>query len=304
MIKRKYPPISIHQTLHSKLEVNWQQEYNDEYFCPYCKAGKFQSICRSPVSTCKIVLCCNYCKKRTFLTNQVPAYIYNYLPLIECPNPLCSQLGHDGQKGWIYKFGSKANQCQCRFCKIVFKSNSTYCNSWTGSQIKDELLAFCFDDDKWDLRHFFTNPYQKQLSFQDIYPQWYRGEVKKYFYYLLKSRVFNSDSSIRIKIVQLRQFGKVIKNNRIENKFDINRKTILDFLDNCKNNKNTTINQKLASLREFLGWLELEVFSLIRSRDFLKVSQDDTEWLDEITRKAIKQHLDKIPAPIARHYLV
>ena len=28
------------------------------------------------------------------------------------------------------------------------------------------------------------------------------------------------------------------------------------------------------------------------------------DWLDEITRQQIKQHLDQIPAPLARHYLI
>ena len=49
---------------------------------------------------------------------------------------------------------------------------------------------------------------------------------------------------------------------------------------------------------------DLETKYLIRGRDFLKESKNDPDWLDEVTRKAIKQHLDKIPAPIARHYLV
>jgi hypothetical protein len=304
MIKCKYPAISIHQTFESKLEVNWQTQYNDEFLCPYCGVGKFTSIRRSQGSICKIALRCNSCKKETFLTGKVPTYIYNYLPNIKCPNPLCFQLGHDGQKGWIYSFRNQSNNCQCRFCKITFKSDSTYHNSWISIQAEKKIIPFCFDDDNWDLRNFFDNSYQRILNFQEFNPQWYRKEVKNYFYYLLKSKVSNSDSSIRSKIITFRQFGKIIKSHNCQNKYDINRKTVLDFFDNCKDNKNLTINQKLANLKDFWEWLDLEVSNLIRSRDFLKVSQNDNQWLDEATRQAIEQNLDKIPVMIARHYLI
>ena len=57
-------------------------------------------------------------------------------------------------------------------------------------------------------------------------------------------------------------------------------------------------------LKSFFDWLGLDSSFLIRSRDFLKRSKSDANWLDEVARQGIEQHLDKIPAPIARHYLV
>lgn len=48
----------------------------------------------------------------------------------------------------------------------------------------------------------------------------------------------------------------------------------------------------------------LDAANLVRLRDIPKVSYDNPDWLDEITRKAIKQHLSKIPLPIANHYLI
>jgi integrase len=98
--------------------------------------------------------------------------------------------------------------------------------------------------------------------------------------------------------------SRIIVDLSIKNKNEINRNTVIQFLDSCKNNKNNTINIKLASLRDFFDWLDLETPALIRSRDFLKVSKNDADWLDEVTRQSIKQHLDKIPAFIACHYLV
>ncbi len=297
-------PISVHPTLHGQLEVNWKQEYNDEYYCPHCEKSKIKGFYFVEFAICQIELRCNFCQKRTYLTCQLTAHIYNYLPEQECPNPLCNKLGHDGQKGWIYKKEGKKGNCQCYFCHIVFNPNSTRPNSWVGIQRKDELLSFNFDNDTWNLRHFYKKPVQKSLDFQGLNPQWYRFEIKKYLHYLLKSVWFSSDAVIRGKLVTFRQFGRIIYQQNLENKFDINRKTVIRFLDSCQNNKSRTINGKLASLRDFFEWSNLEVSYLVRSRDFLKVSKNDADWLDEVTRQAIKNYLNKIPAPIARHYLV
>jgi integrase len=90
----------------------------------------------------------------------------------------------------------------------------------------------------------------------------------------------------------------------LKNKDQIDRNAVNLFLDSSLSNANSTINLKLSNLRNFFDWLNLEAKYLIRGRDFLKESKSDPDWLDEVSRKAIKQHLDKIPAPIARHYLV
>lgn len=300
--KRKYQPISIHQTLYGQLTVNWEQEYNNEFRCPLCNVGDFTRFNYREGSTCKITLSCNHCrtksglKKTISLTCQVKAHIYNYRADKECPNPLCTQIGRHGQKGWIYKIGGNASDAGCYFCGIKFKYDSSYSNSWFGSQIEDKVSPFCFDDDIWDLRNFFNKPYQKQLIFQKIQPHWYKQEAKKYIFYLLKSKRFTSDSQIRSSTIYLKQFGKIVKNSYIENKLGIKRDAVRKFLGTCKNNKNKTINRKLASLRDFFDYLNLDS-QLIRSRDFLKERKNEPDWLDEITRKAIKQHIEKIPAP-------
>lgn len=219
-----------------------------------------------------MVLVCNSCKRNTHLTCKVPVHIYRYRPNIECPNPLCNKLGHDGQKGWIYKLEYSTSDSKCHFCGVTFKFDSTDSSSWVGSQIENQLLAFCFDDDIWDLRHFYDKSPCPTINFQKINPQWYRVKVKKYLLYLLQSQKFSSASRVIEKIVSLRQLGMIIDKQYLKNQSSIN--------------------------------IDLEASSLIRSRDFLKVSKNDADWLDEVTRKAIKQELSKIPAPIARHYLV
>lgn len=303
-IGQKHSPVSQHQTLNGILKVDWHQEYQEEYDCPVCNQGRLTRYFYRPNSIGNLALACNCCNVYTYLTCHVPVHISSYRPEIECPNPLCTDIGHNGQKGWIYKIKGQGNNCKCYFCEITFNPNSMRSYSWIGSQTEEKLLPFTFDEDIWQLGHFYDKPYQKILNFKEVNPDWYKQEVKKYLHYLLKSKAFSSDSRVREIIIALRQFGLIISNLNIQNQNRINRNTIIQFLSSCQNNKNQTINSKLSCLREFFNWLDLETPTLIRSRDFLRVSKNDADWLDEVTRQGIKQHLDKIPAPIARHYQV
>ena len=301
-VGRKHNPISEHQTEHGSLKVNWKLEYKGEYNCPNCHKGKIDGYRRMKRTTCKLVLYCSCCQKITNLTHPVKTYIYNYRPEIECPNPLCTGRGNNGQKGWIYT--KESYRCKCHFCDITFNPKSTCSNSWMRSQTEETLSAFCFDDDVWDLRHFYEKPSRKTLNFQTINPLWYRKEVKKYLHYLLKSKAFSSDGTIGHRVTTLTQFGIIITDIGLKNKDEINRNAVTLCIDSCKDNTNSNINAKLTHLRGFFDWLDLETPSLIRSRDSLKISKNDIDWLDEVVRQGIEQHLHKIPAPIARHYLV
>lgn len=299
---RKYSPISTHQTLNSTIKVNWEREYHSEFICPYCNQEQLNEFHHRKSSVCQLSLNCKFCRKYTNLTCPVPIQIRNYRPDVVCPNPLCIQLGPDGQKGWIYWTESRS-PCECYFCGIKFNSVSNKPGSWVASQKEDKLLPFCFDNNIWDLRHFYNKPKQRLLSFQTIQPQWYQLQVKTYLHYLLKSGAYSSASFKNI-VTILQQFGQVIKQQKIQYPSEITREMILAFLDVCQINKNQTICQKLSVLKRSLEWLELEAAHLVRRHDFPKKSKNDADWLDEVTRTAIKQHLPKIPAPIARQYLV
>lgn len=125
---RKHNPISQHQTQSGILKVNWNREYFGEYNCPECKKNKneehkLNNYHRNQDSVCKLVLFCKVCQKEISLTNCVPAPIARYRPKIECPNPLCTGIGHNGQKGWVYTKYSK--YCKCHFCGITFNPKST-----------------------------------------------------------------------------------------------------------------------------------------------------------------------------------
>lgn len=302
--KHKYSPISTHPTLNGTLNINWKQEYHGEFRCPYCNQRQLKHYQYFAQLICKLYLKCNYCEKSTFLTCPVPARIYSYLPDIVCPNPLCTQIGPDGQKGWIYQIVSQTSPCKCYFCGVTFKPMSNYCGSWVGSQQKNELKPFDFEEDIWDLRHFYEKPHTQLLNFQTFHLEWYKLQVKKYIYYLLKSHQHSSSSSIKSKFLNLRQFGKIIKQQQLQRITDISREEILTYIDINEQTVANTLIHKLSDLRKFLEWSQLEISHLIRSRDFPKKNKDDTNWLDEVTRTAIKQHLNKIPASIARHYLI
>ena len=298
MGKRRYPAISVHLTLHGQLKVDWERKYNYEFDCPHCGAGKLISFSYRKTNTCKLSLYCNSCGKESVLTCRVPIQISHYRRDLECPNPLCTRTGHDGQKGWIYR---EYGYHKCYFCGIYFNPASTKASSWIGSHTKEKLLPFCFDDDTWDLRHFFDEFTKRTINFQSIQPQWYQLQVKQYLHYLLKSPEYSFREQT---VTCLRQFGQVLKQQRIQRHTNITREVILSFIDVCRPNKNYTVSQKLSIIKKFLEWLGLEAARLVRHRDLPKVSRNDVDWLDKVTRTAIKQCLHKIPPPIVHHYLV
>ena len=304
MNRQKNPAISTHLTLNSPLQVNWGKEYQGEFSCPHCIRGKFKHFVGRANAYCHLVLRCKNCHKYTYLTCRVGGHIFSYVRDEVCPNPLCTKLGPNGQKGWIYKDNKKRGDCKCHFCGIKFNPASDSYNSWVGNQREDKLIPFCFEKDTWDLRHFFEQPSERVLYFQNVQPHWYRLPVKKYTYYLLKSRAYATSGTIKRKLITLRQFGQFLEQKGFQDFTDITREASLFFIDCCKALKPGTLHNKLTRLKEFFEWLDLEAGNLIRHRDFPKRSINDADWLDDVARTAIKGHLAKIPAPIARHYLI
>lgn len=176
--------------------------------------------------------------KKTGLTCKVPAYIYNYQCSLECLNPLCTQLGHDGQKGWIYKVGDTTGSCKCYFCEIIFNPTASGVSSWVYSQKEHKILPFDFDEDSWNILYFgYEHHSIKQIHFLDIYPNWYVLFAKRYAYYLLQNQVFNV-SGIRQRIGVLKQFGQIIQQYKIQSHTEISRRILLTFLTLVK-----TVNQ-------------------------------------------------------------
>jgi transcription elongation factor Elf1/integrase len=300
---KKYSPISTHQTSNGDLKVNWYIEYRNEFSCPHCNHEQL-TYCYDKTKGADLTLECSSCHKRTALTCKVSSHIYNYQSTIECPNPLCDQIGHDGQKGWIHTVGDTDEHCKCFFCKTTFDPKSIYCNSWVGSQIKRELLPFNFTDNSWDLRHFgYTETKIRKINFSPSQPEWYIQIVKQYIHYLIKSQI-NGASLINRKKATLEEFGITVEREKLKQFDEIDRNTILAFSENNNFNKARNFHGKLSILRQFFEWLEIDDRYLICQRDFPKLTKNAPDWLDELVRKGIHENLSKIPAFIARHYLI
>lgn len=303
----KHLPISTHLTLQGTLSVNWAEKYAGEFICPQCNQGQISNFHYADGHSCQLRLGCNHCSQKTLLCCQVPPQIHSYRSHLICPNPLCHQIGPNGQKGWIYESfqtNSRQSNCRCYFCHINFNPHATSYGSWVGCQQQETLLNFCFDDDVWDFRHFVKKSPLKILNFKSIKPEWFRVKVKEYLYSLLKSGKYSASATPINSLVALRQFGQILKQNHIQNLSEIRRELIFKFLDLNQTNCNRTIREKLYILKDFCDFLGLESQNLVRHRDIPKQTIQDVDWLDEITRQQIKQHLDQIPAPLARHYLI
>ncbi len=166
------------------------------------------------------------------------------------------------------------------------------------------LEPFYFNDDIWDLRHFYDTSPNKTLNFETVQPNWYQLKVKKYLLYLLQKRVYKSSSNIVIQLSNLRHFGQIVQQCHLSELADINRQTILEYLNILVDVKPRTIRGKIFTLKSFLEWDGLKTSQLFRERDLPKINDSPPDWLDETVRSAIKKHLPKIPAPIARQYLI
>lgn len=156
---RKYPAISIHPTLSDKLEVNWEQDYHNEFSCPECSSSQLRFY-RQPSHLCQLSSRCSNCQKQTALACKVAHYIFQFQSETACPNPLCHQVGPNGiTKGWIYLWNLKNERYKCHFCKIIFLLESKANSSWINQAIIDETQKFCFESDTCNLRNFYNNPH-------------------------------------------------------------------------------------------------------------------------------------------------
>lgn len=309
MAKRKYPAISIHSTLNDNIEIDWERDYDGSFRCPECSSIKFR-FRGSTKGICKLTIECTACLKRTHLTCPTHRHIFRYQPGLACPNPLCNQVGPDGKTlGWIYLAELRNPRYKCYYCDTSF-TPSENCKNNTGWSSRENIHLvkhFQFEDNLWDLRNFYESykcSWGKFINFSNINPDWYQQLCKRYIHYLLKSKVCCSASTIHKYSIILKQFSEVVQKYEIQQYVDINRKIVLSFLDDCKQDRPSTLKNKISCLKLFFEWLDLNVQEIIRGRDFPKRKVSDSNWLDEPVRLAIKQCIYKLPAPIARQYQV
>ena len=300
----KLPQVSVHQSVHGTIEINWEHDYDGSLLCQECGSNRWL-VCRCEGAKCKVMLRCRTCKQETYLTCRVPQHIFRYQPDVNCPNPLCNERGPDGKtKGWIFMASPERCQLKCHYCDTRFKSSGEFPKSWVKFSNTELVRPFCFEDDLWDLRNFFENPQLKTVSFDSIQPDWYRREVKCYLQYLLRTEIYSEKSIFGAIACALKSFGIVVEKFNTQQAKDISRKVVLALLDSYRELSSATVRQRLKFLQDFFDWLKLESQQLIRSRDYPKAEYTCPDWLDEKIRTAIRQHLHKVPAPIARQYQV
>lgn len=290
----RVPCISVHETLNGTIQVNWRADYDNTFQCPKgCGSRElyFASIDKVVRLTCK------KCTAFSVLSNIVSPRIYNYRPDVECPNPNC-------KNGWVYLLNqlNGKEMYYCDTCNIKFTGNSDEPGSWTG-RYQQRTTSFCFEDDVWDLRNFFKNPRDKFLTFTNLTPLWYQERVKQFLYVMLK-RKLNGWSSIQTFFQTLRLFSQIVEQREINRPEEIDRQTIQALLQAQHGLNTRTICLRLGTLTKFFDWLGLDTSKLIHKRDFPKMRFNDAEWLDEAVRNSIRQHLYKIPSPIARQYQI
>ena len=221
---------------------------------------------------------------------------------IRCSNSICIKSGPNNKtKGWVYintNYSDGSIDYRCFYCKVKFNSNTLK------QQIDNVINAdkFEFDSDIWYLCHFYEEDTKIKIYFP-LKPFWYKQALKEYIHVLLKLKKYKA-SSFHSLICSLRMFSQVIEQQKVTEARSINRESIKLFIDSQLTVSACTINDRLDTIKLFLKWLELDGDKLIRSRDYLKETENEIEWLDNIVRQGIKAHLDKIPAPIARCYLM
>ena len=165
-------------------------------------------------------------------------------------------------------------------------------------------MPFRFNDDIWYLHYFYDNPTNKTLNFKGIKPSWYQLKVKYYILYLLRKRIYKSSSNVGTHLGNLKHFGNIIQQCDLSKLKEINRETILEYLNLLVDIKPRTKRAKIFTIKYFLEWAGIDISQLFRYRDIPKINDSPPDWLDEMVRNTIRKHLHKIPAPIAHQYLI
>ncbi len=133
MGKRKYPSVSIHQTLNGTLQVNWEKEYQEHFTCPICHLGQLKYFCYYRDTECQFQLECDLCHKYTPLSCQTKKH-----PSVSIHQTLQGTL----QVNWLQSYSGeficpKCNQGKIKkfdyseklLCKLRVKCD--FCNQTT-----------------------------------------------------------------------------------------------------------------------------------------------------------------------------
>ena len=206
--------------------------------------------------------------------------------------------------------GKKNFQCQVCQARAV-ESNELTRYILSRYAHKNPIKPFIFEDDEWDLRTINTSIAKSEgskymVNFSRIKYCWFKLLWKKYIYHLCKLN--QAYGTIDHYLVGLRQFSTYLVEQNISKLEEINRDLILNFSVG-DNPTEGIIRNRLKSLRKFLttvqiqGWFEIDL-DLIRDSDYPRLIRSNPDPISKTVREQIEKNLHKLPAPIARMWIV
>ncbi len=201
--------------------------------------------------------------------------------------------------------GGAVQKYLCKDCQRGF--NETYVT-------RNEIKAFSFDDDVWDLRAtgYLKDDIDKihriYLRFTSIKQPWLNLTGKKY----IKFRLDNGKTlgGIGIPLNVFFKLSKYLSHQHLEEENCLTRATILDFISKeGKGKANSTIVRYLSVLKNFfeiasqLNWLNLPL-NLIRSEDYPKIKTATSNDIPNSVLNSINNHLHCLPDSLARMWMI
>ncbi len=303
------------------IKINWKKDYRDEFICPFCNqlGMKYQrKVNQSKSGLQKIKFICPFCSKtcENFCsinitqvldpTNQGVIWYRNhqYKEFI-CPN--CSS--HNIYFQEIDK-QSNTKRFRCKDCqkKHPEKNSLRRSNISRRSNKAPLIIPFLFEKDQWDLRAINLNYNEiysrwSMIDFSSIKLLWFKQTIKKYIQHLCKLE--KSFLHIKHQLSVLTSFSHYLSQINITGFEQINRSLILDYFTQEKK----VDKHKIGVLRSFFtagkirGWFIIEQ-DIIRDNDYPKQRRGNPDPLSDVVREQIEQNLHKLPAPIARMWII
>lgn len=170
------------------------------------------------------------------------------------------------------------------------------------------VKPFKFNENVWDLRSINPNFDLRDLkgsiiNFTNIYPDWFKQEVKKYIQYLCQANA--TFSTIENHLSALRSFSRYLKQIDTDGFCIINRSLVLDYF--AREQKIT--KHKLGGLRNFFtvgtlrSWFNIDP-DIIRDEDYPTQRRGNPNPLSDKVCEQIEQNIHQLPDPIARMWLI
>lgn len=298
-------------------QVDWEKDYQGEFICPECYVlgMTVRGIAKKENKrTFYCFACCYVCHESCQINIQAVAdpinlgitwYTNHRIKGFVCPE--CQAQNIYFQR--LNKWQENKKSFLCKSCNTHLYDSIYLTRTNISRYSKNTIPVKPFDwvEDEWDLRTINSNfdlcdSQRLIVNFSEIYPLWFKQEVKRYVQHLCK--VANSFSTINNRLSALRNFSSYLSQTDVASFQQINRSLILDYLAQVHG-----ATKKLTGLRSFFtvgthrGWFNINP-NVIRDEDYRKRRRGNPDPLSDKVREQIEQNLHQLPAPIARMWLI